>query len=74
MLVRAVDEILGTHSVNDGRADRISKVGHYPAYVRSGGVAGIGCGRLVAQRRARPGLGQQWDNEMQLDSAGLDGT
>jgi hypothetical protein len=60
--------------VNDGRADRISKVGQYPAHVRPGGVAGIGCGRPLAQRRARPGPGRQWDNEMQQDSAGLDGT
>jgi hypothetical protein len=58
--------------VNDGRADRISRVGHYPAHVRPGGVAGIGCGRPVAQRRARPGPGRQWDNEMQLDLMGHD--
>ncbi len=38
------------------------------------GRTGIGCGRLVAQRRARPDPGQQWGNEMQQDSAGLDGT
>ena len=29
-------------------ADRISKVGHYPAHLRPGGVAGIGCGRPMA--------------------------
>jgi hypothetical protein len=38
------------------------------------GGAGIGCGRPVAQRRARPGPGRQQDHEMQQDSAGLDGT
>jgi hypothetical protein len=40
--------------VKDGRADRIFKVGQYPAHVRPGNTA-IGCGRPAAQRRARPG-------------------
>ncbi len=35
---------------------------------------GLGCGRPVAPLRARPGPVRQWDNEMQLDSAGPDGT
>src|SRR6202049_4808227 len=39
-----------------------------------GGVSGIGCGRPVTQRCARPGPGRQRDYEMQQDSAGLDGT
>jgi hypothetical protein len=38
------------------------------------GSTAIGCGRPVAPRRARPGPGRQQENEMQLDSAGLDGT
>ena len=59
--------------VNDGRADRISKVGQYPAHVRPGeyGHRLRQAGGLAA---CRPRPWQQWDNETQLDSAGLDGT
>jgi hypothetical protein len=38
------------------------------------GSTGIGCGRPVAQWHAWPGPGRRWDGEMQLDSAGRDGT
>jgi len=60
--------------VNDGRADRISKVGHYPAHVRRGEWrASAAAGRWLSGVPSRV-PGQQRDNEMQQDSAGLDGT
>ena len=40
----------------------------YAVVLTGRGSMGIGCGRPVAQRRARPGPGWQWDGEMQLDS------
>jgi hypothetical protein len=57
--------------VNDGGADRISKVGPYPSHVRPGSM-GIGCGRPVSSAacpaRSRTALA----NEMQLDLTGHD--
>ena len=76
--VRALDHDLGgpweRWGVNDGgRADRISKVGDYPAHVRPGS-GGHRLPQAGGSAACRPGPGQQWDNEIQLDSAGLDGT
>jgi hypothetical protein len=50
------------------------KVGHYPAHVRPGEWAG--CAAAGRWLRGVPGRLQdgRWDDEMQQDSAGLDGT
>ena len=60
-------------SVNDGRADRISRVGQYPAYVRPGKY-GHRRRRAGGSAACRPGPDGSRDGETQLDSAGLDGT
>jgi hypothetical protein len=59
--------------VNDGREDRISRW-ELSGACQARGSTGIGCGRPVAPRLVRPGPGRHQENEMQLDSAGLDGT
>ena len=60
-------------SVNDGRADRISKGGQYPAYVLRPGEYGHRLRQAGGSAACPAGSRRRWDGEMQLDSADLMG-